>query len=243
VADRKKTGRAAPKPKAAKAKSAPKRKTAGTGSSSTPDIDAEAPRATPVARPATAAPDVVETSSLDGRPGSGAEGAVMVEHPHLGKINLRGDGADPAFRDAVEGAIGVAPPLEPNTAGAAGRNAVLWLGPDEWLVVTPAGGQGTAEAALNEALQGRHASIVDTSDARTTIRLHGVHARDVLAKGCPLDLHPRSFGPGRCAQSLIAKADVLIHQVDDAPTYDIHVLCSFARYLWDWLADAAKEFS
>jgi sarcosine oxidase subunit gamma len=85
--------------------------------------------------------------------------------------------------------------------------------------------------------------VVNTTDARTTIRIHGTHARDILMKGCPLDLHPREFGPGQCAQTIVAKADVLIHQRDDVPTYDIYVLCSFARYLWDWLVDAAKEFS
>lgn len=191
---------------------------------------------------AAAAAGVADSSPLDGRPGSGAESAVMVERPHLGKITLRGDAADQAFLDAVKGAVGVALPHMANTAAAAGGNTVLWLGPDEWLIVSPPGSQGAVEAALREALDGQHVSVVDTTDARTTIRLHGVHARDVLAKGCPLDLHPREFGPGRCAQSLIAKADVLIHQLDDGPTYDIYVLCSFARYLWDWLVDAAKEF-
>ena len=126
---------------------------------------------------------------------------------------------------------------------ASGRNAILWLGPDEWLIVTPVGEQGAMETALGAALAGQHVSVVDTTDARTMIRIHGAHARDVLMKGCPLDLHPRAFGPGQCAQTIIAKADVLIHQRDDAPTYDIYVLCSFARYLWDWLVDAAKEFS
>jgi sarcosine oxidase subunit gamma len=182
-------------------------------------------------------------SPLDGRAGSGADTAVIVEHAHLGKINLRGDSGDQAFMDAVAEAVGAAPPVEANTAVKTGKNAILWLGPDEWLVVTPADKQGGAEAALTGALEGQHVSIVDGTDARTTIRLHGDNARNVLMKGCPLDLHPRVFGPGQCAQSILAKADVLIHQLDDAPTYDIYVLCSFSHYLWDWLADAAKEFS
>lgn len=197
----------------------------------------------PAVQPAVAAAGVAESSPLDGRPGSGADGAVMVEHPHLGKITLRGDAADPAFPDAVKTAVGVALPGMANTASATGRNTVLWLGPDEWLIVSPPGSQGAVEAALHKALGGQHVSVVDTTDARTTIRLHGVHARDILAKGCPLDLHPRAFGPGQCAQTIVAKADVLIHQLDDAPTYDIYVLCSFAPYLWDWLVDAAKEFN
>ena len=189
------------------------------------------------------ADSVTEISPLDGRAGSGADTAVIVEHPHLGKINLRGDSGDKAFMDAVAEAVGAAPPLEANTVVKAGKKTILWLGPDEWLVVTPEGKQDKAEATLANALEGQHVSIVDGSDARTTIRLHGANARDVLMKGCPLDLHPRVFGPGQCAQSILAKADVLIHQLDDAPTYDIYVLCSFSRYLWDWLADAAKEFS
>lgn len=184
-----------------------------------------------------------EMSPLGGCAGSGADTAVIVEHPHLGKINLRGESGDPAFIDAVAGAVGAPPPVEANTTVKAGKNSIFWLGPDEWLVVTPKGKQGEAEAALRTALEGQHASIVDGTDARTTIRLHGANARDVLMKGCPLDLHPRVFGPGQCAQSILAKADILIHQIDDTPTYDIYVLCSFSRYLWDWLADAAREFS
>lgn len=184
-----------------------------------------------------------ETSPLANRPGSNAETAVIVERPHLGKINLRGDTGDEAFLDAVAEAVGAAPPVEANTVAPADDNAILWLGPDEWLVVTPPGEQADMEAGLRKALADLHVSVVDTSDARTTIRLHGADARNVLMKGCPLDLHPRVFRPGQCAQSLLAKADAIIHQIDDAPTYDIYVLCSFSRYLWDWLADAAREFS
>ncbi len=183
------------------------------------------------------------TSPLDGRPGTGSDAAVITEHPHTGKIDLRGDAGHEGFMEAVANVVGVAPPAEANTVAAAGKNAILWLGPDEWLVVTPPGAQGAIEAALGEALDGRHVSVTNTTDARTVIRISGARARDVLMKGCPLDLHPREFAPGQCAQTLPARADILIHQRDDAPTYDIYVLCSFSRYLWDWLVDAAREFS
>lgn len=229
MAEKKKT--AAPKPRA---KSTVK---AESGAKPRP-----AAKAQPAGIRASAAPNVRQDSPLDGRPGAGVKTVVMVEHPHLGKINLRGDAGDAGVLDAVSGVVGVAPPAQANTVARSGQNAICWLGPDEWLVITPPDAQGATEAALTAALAGMHVSVVDTTDARTTIRLHGAHARDVLMKGCPLDLHPRVFGPGQCAQSLIAKADVLIHQRDDTPTYDIHVLCSFSRYLWDWLADAAKEF-
>ncbi len=245
-------GRKTPKSARTGSKGASKPKSKGAGKAKTASRSertkaaAMPAAAAPIAKEPAAAPTPVasgalECSPLEGRPGAGRGTVVMVEHPHLGKLNLRGDPSDTAFAEAVKTAVGAAPPAA-NTVATAGRNALLWLGPDECLIVTPPGEQTTVEAALLEALAGRHVSVVDTSDARTTIRIHGAHARDVLAKGCPLDLHPRVFGPGQCAQSLLAKADVLIHQRDDVPTYDVYVLCSYARYLWDWLVDAAKEF-
>ena len=64
----------------------------------------------------------------------------------------------------------------------------------------------------------------------------------MLAKGCPLDLHPRVFGPGHCAQSQIARVNAIIHQRDGSPSYDIVVRRSFADYLARWLDDAAAEY-
>ena len=91
-----------------------------------------------------------------------------------------------------------------------------------------------------------HAAIVDVSDGRVALRLAGPNARDVLAKGCPLDLHPRAFPSGSCAQSLLAKAAVLIHLLDDdphrGPTFDLYVARSSAHYLFAWLEDAGCEY-
>jgi sarcosine oxidase subunit gamma len=44
--------------------------------------------------------------------------------------------------------------------------------------------------------------------------------------------------PGSCAQTLVARANVLLQQMDDAPTYRLFVRPSFAAYLAAWLADA-----
>lgn len=173
---------------------------------------------------------------------AGDAGVVMCERAHLGKVILRGAPGDDAFLESALGTLGVALPLEPNTVSAGEGVTVLWLGPDEWLVVT-APGEG---AALNRALDvgvAPHGGIAThVTDSRAVIGVSGPRARDVLAMGCPLDLHPQSFGPGRCAQSLVAKASVLIHQRDDGPSYDLYVGRSFATYLWRWLEDAAHEY-
>src|SRR3954467_5545148 len=62
-------------------------------------------------------------------------GAVrLAELPFLAQVNVRLD-AKGAAADAVGLALGLSLPLEPHTVVRAGKSTVLWLGPDEWLVV------------------------------------------------------------------------------------------------------------
>lgn len=168
-------------------------------------------------------------------------GVVLSERRFQGKVNLRGPVDDQAFRSAVAGAVGIEPPVAPGTVATGADRAILWLGPDEWIVVTPPGDEAGVKVALDAALVGMRASAVDVSDNYTTIRVAGPKARWVLAKGWAVDLHPRAFGPGRVAQSNLALANAILRQTDDAPGYEVLVRPSFAKYLWDWLTDAALE--
>ncbi|HYI18877.1 MAG TPA: sarcosine oxidase subunit gamma family protein [Solirubrobacteraceae bacterium] len=140
---------------------------------------------------------------------------------------------------AVAAALGFALPGVPNTTTGDGTRTALWLGPDEWLVLGPAGDEAALETLLAEALPRELGSVVGLSANRTVLELRGPAARDVLAAGCSLDLHPRAFGAGACAQTLLARAPVVLHQTDAEPVYRILVRGSFAGYLADWLLDAA----
>jgi sarcosine oxidase subunit gamma len=137
---------------------------------------------------------------------------------------------------------GVPLPLEPNRVASMRTLRTLWLGPDEWLVTSPEGVAPDLMARLTRALAGRHAVVIDLSASRAIIEITGSRARDLLEKGCGLDLHPRAFGPGRCAQTLFAKLPVIIDQLGAAPAYQLFVGRSAARWLADWLIDAALEF-
>ncbi len=181
---------------------------------------------------------------LAGRAVTGPSDAAVVlgERRFVRQINLRADPADAAAMAAVREEVGFDLPTDPNTVASGEGTCALWLGPDEWLITAPGGKDDGLAGRLNGVLAGHHASAVDVSDARTVIVLRGARARDVLAKGCGLDLHPRQFRPGRCAQTGLARASVLIHQTSGAPAYDIYVDRSFTEYLWTWLEDAATEF-
>ncbi len=73
--------------------------------------------------------------------------------------------------------------------------SVLWLGPDEFLVVGPVDAAAELIGMLVEAVGDDSGSVVDVSANRSTLVLSGPQARDLLEKGCTLDLHPRSFTP------------------------------------------------
>jgi sarcosine oxidase, subunit gamma len=155
------------------------------------------------------------------------------EVPSLAQLNLR---IDAPKATAVALALGFDLPLQPNTVAGDDRLAALWLGPDEWLVV----GRPGEESRIENGLLAMGGSVVDVSANRTTLELRGTRTRELLEFGCPIDLYPGVFGPGRCAQTLLARANVILWFVTDdpEPTYRLLVRPSFAGYVAAWLADA-----
>jgi sarcosine oxidase subunit gamma len=170
-----------------------------------------------------------------------AEPAVTVMvRGDLGHINLRGRVSDSGFLQMAGQELGQALPVEPNTFSV-GEHRVCWLGPDEWLVVTPVTAAADIAERLEGALSPSHTAVNDVSGGQVALLLEGSGARELLARGCTLDLHPRVFRVGDCAQSLLGKAGVLIALVDDAPTFMVVVRRSFSDYLCRWLIHAGRE--
>jgi sarcosine oxidase subunit gamma len=170
-----------------------------------------------------------------------AEGVQLRERAFLGHVNLRCNPHDAALIGALERVLECSLPHTPNTFHVASTaSKVLWLGPDEWLLITPEGREHAIAQALRQALGDGFASVIELGSGQTVIELRGARAREVIAKGCPLDLHPRVFGPGRCAQSRLARTLVTIAQVDATPSFELIVRRSFADYLWQWLSDACQ---
>ncbi|MFJ8492542.1 sarcosine oxidase subunit gamma [Streptomyces sp. NPDC094038] len=167
----------------------------------------------------------------------------LAELPFLAQVNVRLDAKSPAA-DAVGLALGVQLPLEPDTVVHAGEVTAVWLGPDEWLVAGRPGTEGELEGRIRTAAADAEAAVTvtDVSAQRTTLLVGGPRARDLLAHGCALDLHPRAFGPGRCAQTTLARTQVVLVARDETRAgFWVLVRSSFAGYLVDWLLDAAVE--
>ena len=146
----------------------------------------------------------------------------------------------------VEDLIGVALPSA-GRSRSVGDTRVYWLGPDEWLLVGSAD-----EAALAEVLRPAGGAVVDVSGQRTVIEISGPYAREVLAKGCALDLHPRLVSAGFAVPTLLAHVPVIIDVRENGDqvlgsaaeiSAAIIVRTTFARHLADWLLDAAVEYA
>lgn len=162
------------------------------------------------------------------------------EKAFLGHINLRGDPDDATFMACVTGVLGFALPTTPNTSREVMDQFACWLGPAEWLLSVPADNEQTVAAALRDALAGAHASVVEVGGGHVVLLLTGNRVRDLLAKGCPLDLHASKFGAGQCAQSHLGKAPILARAVADG--IELVVRRSFADYVWRWLQICVQEY-
>jgi sarcosine oxidase subunit gamma len=173
---------------------------------------------------------------------SDGAGITLGESAHRAIINIRGDANDGAFTSAVKSATGVDLPLVANTVAAAGDVRIFWLGPNEWWVVGTDARRAGLIDGLRQSFAGQHTNVTDVSESRTVITLSGPAARDVLVRGISNDLHPRAFGPGQCAQTSLSRTNVLLHQLDNTPSYEIYVLKSFSDYLWRWIGLIAEDF-
>jgi len=189
------------------------------------------------------------------------------ELPLRGKINLRGDAGDGDFTGTAGDALGIALPVAPNTVAVGDAGTVFWLGPDEWLIHCPL----AATEALMQRLRARLAksrfAATEVTDYTTVLELRGEHAAEALARGCPLDLHPRAFPAGACAQTRFGNASVLLYKpaavdsvdntvtntgdsVDntvtgapDSTVFHIQARWSFAEYVWDYLTTVIDSLS
>ena len=185
---------------------------------------------------ATALPN--KSASKSDNPIGGTVGLTFHVMEHLGKLNIRGDNS---LKAAVKAATGCHFPPLANHFETAGERHIVWLGPDEYLLLCESGKEKALYDTLTSTIKTNHFAITDVSDSLCALSLSGEAVRDVLAKGCSLDFHPSKFGAGRCAQSLLAHAGITLMALPD-DAFILICRTSFAPYVHDWLVDAALEY-
>lgn len=184
-------------------------------------------------------------SPLHHRAPLGGTGVRLAELPFAGKFILR---ADPDLAvEPLRRALGLGLPFDPLTSSTSGGTSFLWMGPDEWMLVTGAGDAAERRTAAQQALAGRHHQLVDVSDYYTMLEIAGESARSLLMKLTTLDLHPRAFRAGMVTGSVFGRANAMIWMPigdgeEGGPAFRLFIRWSMADYLWCLLADAGREW-
>jgi len=167
-------------------------------------------------------------------------GVSLRDKKLLGHLTLRGNGHDAAFAEGVSKALGLELPGALAMV-ANGDTSLQWMGPDEWLLIVPAGEEVPTEHRLREALVGQHIAIVNVSGGQSLLELRGPNVREVLMKSTSYDVHPDSFPVGKAVGTVFAKSQLVIRR-PSADVWELLVRRSFSDYWWLWLQDASAEY-
>ena len=180
----------------------------------------------------------VELEHLVGK--SNQEGIVFHEVALLGHLNLRGNVKDVDFVAGVQQALGVALPVTSCSSARSELVEIMWLAPDEWLIVVASGSEYDVEQKLRATLKG-HFAVSDISGAQTIIELSGNNVLDLMQKSTGYDLHLQSFPVGKVIGTNFAKAGAHILRVSESK-FQLVVRRSFSDYIWLWIQQNSQEY-
>ena len=174
--------------------------------------------------------------------GASSEGAVKITDAGLrGMITLRGDLDSEAIKAAVKSVVGQSPPTIRKIKSGKG-GSVAWMSPDELLLLVDYDAADALVARLGELLADEHHLAVNVSDARAVFTIVGQGAREVLAKGAPVDLSQGVFGKGEIRRSRIGQLAAAFWTLD-GETFEVVCFRSVGAFMFDWLSNAAREGS
>ena len=164
------------------------------------------------------------------------------ELPYVDKINLRLDPNNNDYMSICGKILGAVLPSKPNTYVQNEKVKIIWLGPDEWMIINDQ--ENELFIKLKNELGDLEASVTDVSENRTIIRLSGKKIMTLLSKFLVLDLEKNLGNQSSCAQTFFAKVPILLIRNNDnnqIPVIDIFTNRSHANYIYNLLVDGTKN--
>jgi len=169
----------------------------------------------------------------------------MKEKTPVTKINLRGNLENKDFASKVGKILGMILPNEACSTSNKEKITSLWLGPNEWLLVSnneipkETNTYELEQVLFDNISKTNLGAITNVTDHFTIFKLSGSSIFEVLSKGCPFDFNSEEFGDNKVVQTILNHVDVTIHRKSENDV-DLYVRRSFAGYLWNWLKDSAN---
>ena len=172
---------------------------------------------------------------------------VTIEELNLsGKINIRGKSSDKEFMKNIGSVLNLVLPIEPNVRIFNNNISIMWLGPNEWLVITPENEKDGIISLLKSNLNPQKTAITDVSFNRTILRLEGEKVFTLLSKFLVANLEKILKTNFSVAQTIFLKIPVLFvrNNTDEEPTsLDLHLNRSHTKYVYELLVDGSKNLN
>ncbi len=173
-------------------------------------------------------------------------GVIIEENTLSGKINIRGKSSDKEFMKSIGSVLNLVLPIEPNVRIFNNNISIMWLGPNEWLVVTPINEKDKIISLLESRLNPEKTAITDVSFNRTVLRLEGDKVFNLLSKFLVANLEIILKSNFSVAQTIFIKIPVLIirNNTDKETTsLDLHLNRSHTKYVYNLLVDGSKNLN
>ena len=152
-----------------------------------------------------------------------------------GMLMLKGDRI---AQDRFSEVLGMDIPRVPNTATVHDTYSVLWLGPEEWLLIVPESDEDLIASELSHDGADDWAVAIIVSDHYSIITIQGSETAEVLAQACGIDTHPQKFSIGQCCRCAFARTTAIVRPLDSRGAYELIFESSFLRYAEHWLSRA-----
>ena len=115
---------------------------------------------------------------------------------------------------------------------------ILWMGPQNYLVTSTK--LNLMKDILND-FQDKDFAVTDLSHSRTVIEISGNKSKEVIKKGCPINVN--DLQKGDCANSIFHGVTITIDVLETNPeTLRIYCPRSFGESFYHSFTDASLEF-
>ena len=115
---------------------------------------------------------------------------------------------------------------------------ILWSAPNTWLVISE---KENIVKIIKEKCNNDNFAVTDISHSRTIIQIKGPNTKEVLKKGCPLNIN--DLEKNNCAGSVFHGITIVLDCTDNQPqSFNLITLRSFGESLYHHITDASLEF-
>ena len=129
-------------------------------------------------------------------------------------------------------------PLENQKVTANKETRILWSAPRTWLIISS---KKNIINNIKDKCDHENFAVTDISHSRAVIQIKGLQAKEVLKKGCPININ--EIQVNNCAGTVFNGITVVVDFVNNNPdTFNLLALRSFGETFYHHITDAALEF-